>query len=526
MNASRINTRESRDTAIEHYVEGTLWLALGASICFAVYVLLIGIKTPILDNFTFRQTQTALTTYWLTHGGPWFAYETPVLGAPWSIPFEFPVFQLIAAGVASLGVHLDVAGRSVNFAFYLATLWPLGMLSQTLGLSRAGYLATAILYVLSPTYLYWSRTFLIESCALFFAVLWLAYLARFVQSGSKGAAVGMVVTGSLAILAKATTFPAFVLVGGLGVFWVLVSRFRAGTTLGSLARLAGVSLLLVAIPFIIGFLWVAYTDSVKSGGEFGRLLTSSALSTWGFGSTSQKLSRDLWVNIIARRIIPDAMGYLYLLGLAVVIVAFSCTRNIAIAAVSIVGFLASILAFTNLHMVHTYYQVANALFLAIAVGVCLGVIFDRGNYVVATTFLFLIAAGQIALFVNAYKPIVETDQHPNWLWQVATMANHITDPEKSLIVLGDDWSSAVAYYSKRKTLTVPGWTPPELAKKIFSDPQQFLGNNPLGAIVVCDAGLKDYKRFMPLVERFLADRKQLGRHEGCRILSAQLDKSP
>src|SRR5690242_6357999 len=59
------------------------------------YWLVAGINQPIADLHQFRQTQTAITAYWMAKGGPWLAYETPVLGYPWSIPFEFPVYQYL-----------------------------------------------------------------------------------------------------------------------------------------------------------------------------------------------------------------------------------------------------------------------------------------------------------------------------------------------------------------------------------------------------------------------------------------------
>jgi hypothetical protein len=62
---------------------------LASAFLFALSILCLGLFQPLLDPFSFRQTQTALTTYWLVRGGPIFAYETPMGGYPWSIPFEF-----------------------------------------------------------------------------------------------------------------------------------------------------------------------------------------------------------------------------------------------------------------------------------------------------------------------------------------------------------------------------------------------------------------------------------------------------
>src|SRR5262249_7913478 len=144
---------------------------LGALLCaslLALAVLCLGLFQPILDQFAFRQTQTALTTFWLMRGGPVLAYETPVLGFPWSIPFEVPVYQIIVAGLGKAGVPIDAAGRIVSFAFFIGCLWPLNVLFRALRFGRFAFPCVAILFLLSPLYLFWGRTLMVETCALFF----------------------------------------------------------------------------------------------------------------------------------------------------------------------------------------------------------------------------------------------------------------------------------------------------------------------------------------------------------------------
>src|SRR6516164_7335827 len=194
-------------------LENMLWVLLVLAFIHALGALAVGINQPLLDMDYFRQTQTALTTYWLLKGGPWLAYQTPALGAPWSVPFEFPVYELITAAVAAIGVPLDAAGRLVAFGFFLGSLLPLRILFVELKLGQVSYLATAILFLTCPLYLYWSRTFLIETCALFFAVLWLALLVRYLNRRVWTAVAGALAAGCLAILAKSTTFPAFTVLG-------------------------------------------------------------------------------------------------------------------------------------------------------------------------------------------------------------------------------------------------------------------------------------------------------------------------
>ena len=82
-------------------------IAVGLLLLHAAYFLWIGLDHPALDFYAFRQTQTALSAYWLWHDGFRLAYETPVLGAPWAIPYEFPLYQWLVA----LLPHLRRADR-------------------------------------------------------------------------------------------------------------------------------------------------------------------------------------------------------------------------------------------------------------------------------------------------------------------------------------------------------------------------------------------------------------------------------
>jgi hypothetical protein len=49
------------------------------SLVFLGFALLKGWDGSIVDIHGFRQTQTAITVRYLLKGGPWLAYETPVL---------------------------------------------------------------------------------------------------------------------------------------------------------------------------------------------------------------------------------------------------------------------------------------------------------------------------------------------------------------------------------------------------------------------------------------------------------------
>ena len=67
------------------------------SILYLVLINILNIDNPIIDRNGFRQTQTAITSYYLFTDGISFKYMTPILGQPWSVPFEFPLYQFIVS---------------------------------------------------------------------------------------------------------------------------------------------------------------------------------------------------------------------------------------------------------------------------------------------------------------------------------------------------------------------------------------------------------------------------------------------
>ena len=250
------------DRSAPSWLTALCWLAAGVALLHALYILIGWFDAPLLDQHAFRQTQTALSALWLQRGGPFFAYETPVVGSPWSIPFEMPIFQLLVAGVANLGIPLDSAGRLVSFAFLLAAAWPLRMLWRDLELPSVGFPIALALILASPQYVFWSRTFLVESCAWFMALMWLSLFVRFLRNEHIAHAIAAVSVGLLAVWAKATTFPAFALVGGLLVLPRFWRWLRADRDLRGLASLVGITAVL-ALPFAGGVAWVHFSDSVK-----------------------------------------------------------------------------------------------------------------------------------------------------------------------------------------------------------------------------------------------------------------------
>ena len=68
--------------------------------------------------------------------------------------------------------------------------------------------------------------------------------------------------------------------------------------------------------------------------------------------------------------------------------------------------------------------------------------------------------------------------------QVAEYVKRAALPDESLVVFGNDWSSTIAYFSERKTFTVPPWF--KDYSGALSEPRKYIGDTQIGAVVVCN----------------------------------------
>jgi len=524
--AVRSYRRLTNWTTVTEVSDYLLLLIFAAGLAHATYYLFLGIASPILDFFSFRQTQTALSAFWIWRGGPWFAYQTPALGYPWAIPYEFPIYQGLVAALRMLGVPIDIGGRLLSFGFYLGCLWPLWSFFRTVKLSRTAFLAVGTLFLWSPFYIYWSRTVLIESCALFFCLLWLDLLARFLKTVSVGFLIGAILAGMAGILCKITTFPAVAALGGL---LVLADAFRAwfaGTLIARL-RVFVLAAVIFVVPLVAEFAWGTYSDVVRSQNPFGAAqLTGSPLLAWVYGTWKQRLGPDLW-RIIWDRSLLEIFGPTVIAAAIITVIGLFSRRYTIPILAAVLAFMIPFLLFTNLHFIHNYYQNANAIFALAALGIAIAAIAEERGLVLAPFLLAIFVSGQFYFFHHYYVPVIAADFSKDRVFLISMLAREKTQPTESLIVFGQDWSSAVAYYSERKTLTMPKWAPATLMKKIIENPQAYLGDARLGGIVICpeSAGQtltdvrNNYAGRVVLYEAFVADRKILGEVQGCQLLA-------
>ena len=409
----------------------------------------------ILDRHAFRQTQTAISAYWIKAAGPKLAYETPLFGPPWSIPLEFPVYEWIVAQVsAKLGTGLEPTGRGVSLFFFLATLPAVYGLGGLLSLAPSRRLLVLSVILASPTYLFWARTFMIETTALCFSTWFLLALARALRDGSVRWAAGAAVLGALAALAKVTTFLVFCPPAAALFFW-LWRRDRAepGPAPVSFSR----RLMLWGAPFLVTALvsgaWLHFADAVKRANPFAATMVSSNLTRFNWGTLDQRWSAAFW-----RGIGENLTGLMFGgAALAVLLVGFVLAGP-ALRRGALWGagfFAASFLLFSNLYFLHDYYYCANALFLLGGAGLLLVGLWENVRVPAWVRGLLLVVffASQLGLYDRQFGAYLRSElPRPP---EIASVIHEVVPPEGVVLIYGWDWNSLVPYYAERRAVMVP-----------------------------------------------------------------------
>jgi hypothetical protein len=239
---------------------------------------------------------------------------------------------------------------------------------------------------------------------------------------------------------------------------------------------------------LLGFLWVKYTDMVKMGNPIGAMLTSESLSSWNFGVLGQRFSVDFWRDVVYGRVIKGTSFYF----LGVFLVLYFCifAKDFNLKRIIYSGlalFIFPFLIFSKLHAVHDYYQFANGVYWIVAFSVVLVSMLDKYCNERKLFYVFTIIA-LVGSNLFAYNRIYGDNKNGklnSWADRTLKLASYIKQNTKSddrLIIYGFDWSSELAFYSQRRSLTLP-WGIWDF--DAISNPQKFLKAKPPSLIVNC-----------------------------------------
>ncbi len=444
----------------DHILLGLLVILVG----HALYCWSVGWNQPIVDAHGFRQTQTAISCYYMNENGFSIAYKTPVLGPPWKIPFEFPIYHWVVVGLTRLGLDLEPAGRLVSILSYAMALLGVYIGSAAIIPEWRHRTLVVMIALANPYYLFWSRTFMIEMTAVALGVWTVVLTGYYCRSGRWFIGGLAIVVGCLAALQKITSFPAYYACAIGLVAW----HWRKHDL--STARAAFISLALAIIPVLVTKGWVGYADELKSQNEFGEMLTSANLSTWNYGSLADRLNLD-WAILLLYRL--NHVIYHPTVLIASVLVVAVTYRHWRQYVWLLLSFVAPLFLFAPLYG-HSYYLCANLLVLLLLLSVAISHAVAAGGY----RAWLGIAAATLTIGVGIYQShalYLPLQRHPSseHAW-VGRSISPLTEKDKVLVGIGMDWSSVVPYYAQRKALLFPG-TPgaQELAagKELLSDHQ-------------------------------------------------------
>nr|WP_281354009.1 glycosyltransferase family 39 protein [Solidesulfovibrio aerotolerans] len=384
------------------------------------------------------------------------------------------------------GVPLDAAGRIVSWLAMAGTLYPMYKICGRLFGDNRCFTYCAPLYLLSPIMLFWGRTFMIETFAVFLLAMFLWYCMLAIDTGHFAAYLAAALFATLGMVVKLTTAPPFLVAAGL----YALLRLRQRGILRSWRCVLGLGLVM-GLALGMTWWWVGFSDHVKLQNTFGQHLSSGSLTSWNFGTLAQRLDPVNW-GALLRRLNSSILGgdiWLYVLA-AVSVFAARHYRFIAFAAVLL--FLLPILVFFNLHRVHNYYQTANAVFILMAGGITYAGLDRSGHGVWARSLLILQLASMVFVFnTGEYAaPLRHPYMRPV---NVGHFVREHTPEKTAIVVFGCDWSSEIPYYAQRKSIVASDWMlgkSPQMANTL----DRHLGDLPLAAVVTCPRTEKEDPR--------------------------------
>ncbi len=436
-----------------------LTTADGVGLSFLIFTLVawflhvsVGWGNETMTGHEFRQAQTALSIQAVARDGMRLDYSTPVLGKPWSIPMEFPLYQWGAAGWATMtGSEVVQAGRFVSvFAFCLGLL-AVGLILRRVGLSwGAGFGVLAVL-IATPVYAFYSAAVLIESTAWCASAWFLWGVLSYRRSAAWGHLLLAVVAGAVAVLVKPTTWAVACLPWAF--LWLADGvRLRTAGNWRPWLLQAGV---LGAGLLALGYGWVSYADHVKAQNPVAHFLISSELTGFNFGTWGMKIDPSTW-ELLAQHWHRDIVSPLVLAGGLLISLVGRQTRMLAM--LGVVAFGGIQLIFTNLYVAHDYYLYANAAYLVVAFSIGLAFWWDRPGAVWQSKLpaglgIVILTASQFHLYRSElFQDILERPAQES---KLPGLIRELTDPDDVIVGHMGDWNPWLAFHAQRRMLMIP-----------------------------------------------------------------------
>ena len=414
----------------------------------------IGWKNLNLPGVEFRQAQTAISAFHIKQENDFsFAYPTPVLGKPWSVPMEFPLYQWTTVVWSNItGANLTQSGRSISLLCFYLTLPAIWLFLRRIGLHQAQASIALVPVLLCPLHVFYGRAFLIETMALMFSVWFADGYVETVQRKSWRWLLAIALAGAAAGAIKVTTFIVFLIPCAIWSCTGLVRTFRSRDS-DRFRQILYWGLGATIIPGIATLAWTRFADSVKETHPQADVLMSGSMTqfNFGYGLFNVRFSPETWraiyTNIETGITNPIVGGLILLLGC----IWARRWRFLMLAGVGL--FVLPPFIFPLLYAWHDYYFIANSIFLMLSLGLVFAGLSKRKW---GTPSVLILMAGfavtQMWVYQKTYHPLQSAVGRNGP--KISFTIRELTSPNEVIMIVGDDWNSMIPYFAQRKALMI------------------------------------------------------------------------
>ena len=201
----------------------------------------------------------------------------------------------------------------------------------------------------------------------------------------------------------------------------------------------------------------------------------------------QRFDLYTYKTIFWERIFQNNFGAVLGLLLIIATLIFTQKKIKIIILTGLSFFILPILIFFNLHLIHDYYQIASNIFLLFAIAVSLFYFLPKTYTIKNLSFILTISCviSNLLQFSIGYGQVIKTDINDSnsKILAISEIIRENTGVSSGIVVFGNDWNSDIAYYSERKSFTVPDWF--SKYNEVLKNPEAFLGDKELGAVIYC-----------------------------------------
>ena len=463
---------------ISYLIVFLFWL-----IVYGTIYLQFEIGSDILGHYHFRQTQVGSVILGFEDNSNLIGYKHPVLGPPWMVPMEFPLYQFIVARVSDVfGSNIIETGRFINAISVLIIALTINSAGKYFKLPQLLVFFIVLFICLSPHLIYWTFALMIEVFTLMLCILGLYLSIRAIESENIFLVVLAMLIMVAASLSKVTTFIPFALALILYFTgrWLLILKNKwkssevefSSFALEYTRNLASFGFITLFPATVLGWMFVGYSDAIKAQNPLTAFLVSENLKTFTFGKQSDFIlsMRYLFTDFRFPGI-PSLMemffGKFCIFFLVVGFLGWLRLRKFwVVGAFTILMFLSGPLIFKNLYEVHFYYWVANFAFLSafIAVGwysittfiedyLPENTVFKNYRWVSLVFVTILFAYSSIPFYKWYY---VKAEPKNAYVKAVGQAIKDNVNEDGIVLVFGEDWNSAVQFYSDRRLIMIKG----------------------------------------------------------------------